>query len=322
MHRSPQDPGRRPARTAWAGIAVGSLLLAGLAVAAGRLVPEGGQPQSAGLAAAHRNSLAISASGLPRGRPAPKAGPSTTPRATPSAAPLSPAPAAAGPTSPAGATSCTDPQFVTSAPTGGESDGNYYLYNNMWNAAGYSVQQTMYVCSYSNWYVVATMNNDSGNGAVKTYPDVQANFNSPAISSFHSISSTFGQTSPNVGIYEDAYDIWINGVASSSSTELMIWTQNHGQTPAGSVVGTASFGGQEYQVWRQGTGAGAYIAFVADTNVSAGTVDLLAFFDWVISQGWIPATSTLGQICYGAELVSTGGAPATFSFTGFSVTTS
>ena len=230
--------------------------------------------------------------------------------------------AAAGSTSQDPSSQCTNPQFVTSDPTGGWADGNYYLYNNMWNAANYSVQQTMYACSYSNWYVVATMNNDSGDGAVKTYPDVQANFNEPAISSFHSISSTFGQTSPDVGIYEDAYDIWINGVATSGSTEVMIWTQNHGQTPAGSVVATASFGGQQYQVWQDGTGAGGYIAFVADTNVSSGTVNLLAFFDWIIAQGWIPSNSTLGQICYGAELVSTNGAPATFSFTNFSVTTS
>ena len=36
----------------------------------------------------------------------------------------------------------------------------------------------------------------------------------------------------------------------------------------------------------------------------------------------IPSTSTLGQIDYGAEIVSTGGSPATFSFTDFSVSTS
>lgn len=213
---------------------------------------------------------------------------------------------------------CANPQFETSAPTGGWSDGSYYLYNNMWNSARYSVQQTLYACSYSNWYVVATMNNDTGDGAVKTDPDVQMNFDEPAISSFHSVTSTFAETSPQVGIYNDAYDIWINGVDTSGSSELMIWNQNHGQRPAGSVVTIASLGGRTYQVWKYG----GYMAFVADRAFTSGTVNLLAFFDFVIGQGWIAANSTLGQIDYGVELVSTDSAPATFAFTNFSVTTS
>jgi len=188
----------------------------------------------------------------------------------------------------------------------------------MWNAARYSVQQTLYACSASNWYVVATMNDNSGDGAVKTYPNAHEDFNDRAISSFHSITSTFAETSPDVGSYEDAYDIWINGVASSGSTEVMIWTHNHGQVPSGSVVATASFGGRAFHVWK----SGSYIAFVGDTNFASGTLNLLAFFRWIINAGWLPASSTLGQIDYGAELVSTSGAPATFSVTNFSITTS
>jgi hypothetical protein len=188
----------------------------------------------------------------------------------------------------------------------------------MWNVSGYSVSQTLYACSYSNWYVVADMNNDNGDGAVKTYPNVQMNFNEPKISSFHSISSTFAETGPGTGIYEDAYDIWINGVASSGSTELMIWTDNVRQVPSGSVQATVTFGGRTYKVWK----SGSYIAFVADTNFAAGSENLLEFFDWVIAQGWIPASSTLGQIDYGAEIVSTNSVPATFTFTNFSVGTS
>ncbi len=224
----------------------------------------------------------------------------------------------APPPPPAHSGSCTKPQFVTSQAFGGWTDGAYYLYNNMWNVSGYSVSQTLYACSHSNWYVVAEMNNDSGDGAVKTYPNVQMNFNEPKISSFHSITSTFAETGPGTGIYEDAYDIWINGVASSGSTELMIWTDNVRQVPSGSVQAAVTFGGRTYKVWK----SGSYIAFVAGTNFSAGSMNLLQFFDWVIAKGWIPASSTLGQIDYGAEIVSTNGVPATFTFTNFSVGTS
>jgi hypothetical protein len=215
--------------------------------------------------------------------------------------------------------SCTHPQFQTSAAHGGWTDGNYFVSNNMWNASGYQVSQTIYACSYANWYVVANMNNNSGNGAVKTYPNVQETFNNnPAISSFHSISSTFAEKSPHVGIYEDAYDIWINGLATSGSTEVMVWTENFHQSPGGSVAGSASLGGRSYRIWR----SGGYIAFVADTNFTSGTVNLLQVFDYIMAKGWMPANSKLSQIDYGAEIVSTNSAPATFTFSNFSVSTS
>lgn len=249
--------------------------------------------------------------------------PSATARASASATRPSPRhsstpPPAQSSAPPTADASCTHPQFTTSDPTGGWTDGSYFVYNNMWNAAHYSVQQTLYACSFSNWYVVANMNNDSGDGAVKTYPNVHEDFNEPAISSLHTITSTFAEQSPHRGIYEDAYDIWLNGVATSGSTEVMVWTENFGQSPSGSLQGTASLGGRTYKVYR----AGSYIAFVADTNFTSGSVNLLQVFDWVMAKGWIGSNSTLGQIDYGAELVSTGGTPATFSFTNFSVSAS
>ena len=286
MFRQPQHPSRWSAWSPRVGFGVAAILLIGVGVVVGRLIPNGTQGQSGGVDAAGAAS------------PGAATGP------------------AAG-TSPASSQKCANPQFETSDPTGGWSDGGYYLYNNMWNAARYSVQQTLYACSYSNWYVVANMNNDTGDGAVKTDPNVQMNFNEPAINSFQSLSSTFAETSPDVGIYNDAYDIWLNGVDTSGSDEVMIWNQNHGQRPAGSVVAVTSLGGRTYQVWKYG----GYIAFVAEPAFTSGTVNLLAFFNYVVSQGYIAPNPTLGQIDYGVELVSTNGAPATFTFTNFSVTT-
>ncbi len=195
----------------------------------------------------------------------------------------------------------------------------YWVANDMWNVSAYSVTQTVYACSYSNWYAVATMNNDSGDGAAKTYPNAHRDFdNSPEINSFHSITSTFAETGPGTGIYEDTYDIWLNGIATSGSTEVMIWNENHNQTPAGSVQGTVALDGRTYTVWK----TGSYIAFVANTYFSSGTVNLLDFFKWIMAKGWIPGNSTLGQVDYGAELVSTNNVPETFSFSNFSVSAS
>ena len=111
--------------------------------------------------------------------------------------------------------------------------------------------------------------------------------------------------------------IWLNGVASSASTEVMIWTDNYNQVPSGSSVETVTFDGASYKVYK----SGSYIAFVSNTNVTSGTLNLLSFFNHVISKGWITATSTVGAIDYGVELVSTNGMNATFSVTNFSLTT-
>jgi hypothetical protein len=226
--------------------------------------------------------------------------------------------APAPPPPPVASAHCANPRFVTSDPSGGWTSGRYFVYNNMWNASGYSVSQTLRACAFNNWYVVANMNNDRGDGAVKTYPNVHEDFNEPAINSFHSITSTFAETSPHTGIYEDAYDIWLNGVADSGSTEVMVWNDNWHQAPSGSRQGTVTFGGRTYTAWHDGS----YIAFTANTNFSSGTVNLLEIFKWIMARGWIPSSSTLGQIDYGAEIVSTNSAPATFTINNFSISTS
>jgi hypothetical protein len=147
---------------------------------------------------------------------------------------------------------------------------------------------------------------------------VHKDFNSsPLISSYTTITSCFAHTGPHVGIYEFAYDIWLNGVASSGSTEVMIWTDNYFQTPSGSSLETVTFDGESYDVFK----AGSYIAFVDKRNVTSGTVNLLSFFNHIISKGWIPATSTIGAIDYGVELVSTDGNDAKFEVNGFTLTT-
>jgi hypothetical protein len=235
-------------------------------------------------------------------------------------------PAAARSGSPAASTAaggvsatCTHPSFVTSDQYGMWNQAPYFVYNDMWGISGYSVSQTLYACSYSNWYVTATMNNDNGDGHVKTYPNSHRDWDSePAISSLQSVTSTFAETSPGTGIYEDAYDIWLNGIADSGSTEVMIWTENHGQVPSGNQVATVTLDGRSWAVWKDGS----YIAFVAGSNFTSGTMNLLTFFQWIMSQGWIPGNSTLGQVDYGAELVSTNGVPATFSFSNFTVNAS
>ena len=216
------------------------------------------------------------------------------------------------------ATGAADPVFVTSDPNGGWSNGGYYVHNNMWNCAKYRpCTSTLYAWSPDNWHVVARMNNKKGDGAVKTYPNVHRDYGSVPIDSFGSITSHFAETSPHVGTYNFGYDLWINGIARPGCTEIMIWNENFNQSPGGSYMQDVTFDGQAYKVYK--TPSSGYIAFVATTNFTSGTLSLLEMMKWTMAKGWLSSKSTLNQICFGVEIVSTGDADATFQVTAFSI---
>lgn len=221
---------------------------------------------------------------------------------------------------------CRHPAFVTSG-WEGQAFGRYYADSDMWNASGYAVSQRMRVCSPGNWSVTVTADNSTGDGAVKTYPNVHRDYHDwgtghePRISAFRSITSRFASRSPHVGIYDGAYDIWLNGVADSGSTELMIWTDNHRQTPAGRVVERGlEFSHRTWRLWA--TADHHYLALVPDKPLGHGTIVLLKRFSYLVSHHYLPRGSTLGQVDFGYEIVSTKGRPHTFKIDRFSVSSS
>jgi len=205
----------------------------------------------------------------------------------------------------------------------GVAEGDYYVTNDTWNASRYSgLAQSIYVCDYNSWYTIATMNNDTGDGAVKTSPNVQETwYPTPTkLSSWKSITSHYSDVPPGAGksygIWEFEYDIWLNGLADSNSTEIMIWTFDNGQAPRGSLDGAFTDAGHTYAVYHSPPPY-QYVAFVDENGKLSGNVNLVDFFRYVISRGWLQNTSTLYQICNGIELVSTNGKPERFGFNGF-----
>jgi hypothetical protein len=271
--------------------------------------------------------------------PSPTASPATSPttsRTTPTTSPTSTTSTTSShPTiSPSSTTSaptpvwrvCSSPVFRTSDPNGGWSESGYYVHNNMWNISKYpSLKETLEACSHASWNVTATADDSSHNGEVKTYPNVHVDYHGsgangePAWSSFKALRSTFAAQGPGVGVYDVAYDIWMNGVPGNR--EIMIWTENHGQRPAGNVVASGVvLSGISWDVWAAGDNG--YLAFVPRGTLPSGALDLKAMIDYLVAEGRVPANSTLGQVCFGVEVVSTGGTPASFRFTDFSVTSS
>ena len=275
--------------------------------------------RSAPLHWAAQSGPASSPSPLPRpsssSSPSPGSPPSTVPSASSSPSTTSPVPASTSPTQTS--TSPASWAWCSSAPLGQWTtpDGRFDLYNNEWNTSDNPGPQTICGNSESDWQAVS--NQRAGNVAVLTAPQVQIPYNHSngyPLSDFSSLSSSYAEDMHAVAgtDAEAMYDLWLNGL----NKEVMFWVDDHGQTPAGSVVATTTFSGATWDLWQTGSG---YWAFVREGNASSGTVDLLAGLQYLESRGDLVATDKLWQVNFGWEICSTAGAPETFTVSNYSV---
>jgi hypothetical protein len=208
---------------------------------------------------------------------------------------------------------CTHPVLTTSQNRTWDDQG-FVVDQDMWNNHGGT--QTLRACSYRSWSVTATQPDTPD---VNAYPNVHRDLDAPRLTSFTEISSRFASTGPGAGSYNFAYDVWLNGVATDGSTEIMVWTDTHGPKPDVRRRGTFTAGtssGVRYAVYQ----GGRYVAFLGP-NRTAGRVDLLAFFRYAVHRGWLRPDSTVDQIDFGVEIRSTGGRPLDFAVTDFALTT-
>jgi hypothetical protein len=240
-------------------------------------------------------------------------------------------PAGAGVPSAPAAQMPASPRYRSTAPAGtsdhkllqaGWTDPNngYNVRQDMWACPGNCGTQTLWANSSSNWGVVSDQ--PPGNTAVLSYPDVQYILTLPddqpaPLSGFTTITSSFSQSMPSDGDFEAAYDIWLN----NWNTEVMIWTDNHGQQPAGAPVPAAVLDGQTWTLWAGNGKSGGYptgpFSFVLDGNETSGTVNILATLDYLMSHGYIPTNSAINDVEYGWEICSTNGKAENFEMHSF-----
>jgi hypothetical protein len=83
----------------------------------------------------------------------------------------------------------------------------------------------------------------------------------------------------------------------------MIWVDNQGQTPAGSVVGTPRLAGHSYTIYQ----AGNTYSFVLNKNITHGNIDILPALHWLTTNNYIASSSYLTQFNFGFEICSTAG---------------
>lgn len=130
-----------------------------------------------------------------------------------------------------------------------------------------------------------------------------------------SLSSSYRVTPPSnsSGLdYEFAYDIWLTSASAASNNnwdndlELMIWTYNHGQRPAGSRVTSLSDGSA---VWFDGNkGSNNSTVSVVLSNSTSGTIDITGIISQLKSRGYIPSSDDgILDVEYGIEAPYGGG---------------
>lgn len=208
---------------------------------------------------------------------------------------------------PASAAVPPSPKFESSARFGIWSNGGFFVYNNEWNSS--AGPQTIWANSFSNWGVESTQ--AAGNTAVETYPNVQRNFSNVPVSKLAVLRNGYRESMPSRASLdaEAADDIWLN----KYKLEVMIWVDNHGQRPAGNIVGQATILGQHFSVWSGGT----TWTFLLDHKQASGQTHMLGALRWLIARHDIPASVTLAQVGFGWEIASTGGLPLDFTVSSY-----
>jgi len=158
---------------------------------------------------------------------------------------------------------------------------------NFWDSAGChsgdTCTQVLDANNDGDWQFTANMVDNPPSSYVLTYPDQQTIF--PATSTnvyepytdYQQFSGSWLQTDPPLTTgtrWESAYDIWYggyagNGIPGSGNTgyEIMIWTVNNGETPAGSETTTTCSDGAAGGTW--------YVYANATTDGAPATVTLV-----------------------------------------------
>jgi hypothetical protein len=182
-------------------------------------------------------------------------------------------------------------------------------------------QQTLHATDPGNWYVTANM--PARNTAVVSFPNTGANYNSPLISSFPVIYSSFSENMGTASATDAhaGYDLWFN----NWKNEVMI---QHDFTASGprcdSYEASATFGGSNgvpVQKWSL-CQFGSELIWQLAANEQSGSVDIKAMTTWLENNGYMPQNSTITALSYGFEICSTGGQNQNFSVSSFSITTS
>ena len=164
---------------------------------------------------------------------------------------------------------------------------------------------------------------------METYPSTEydiggranvADASATPISGFSGIDSTFSEAFPSEGGWDAGYDLWTD----DWKNETMIWNQWAGSNdfwPKKATI-AVTLGGVGYTFYPNCNGpadpaneAHCEYMFFRDTQVTSGSVNILAAWQWEVANGYASASDIPTQLEYGVEVSYTSGTE-TFPMTG------
>lgn len=193
------------------------------------------------------------------------------------------------------------------------TQGDWTIYNNVWGNRKPGTQ-CLYVNSINSWYVESIQSR----GGVKSYPNTSVSPNTP-LAQMQSARATFNTTSP-VGTgpmwFNWTFDLW-----SDASDEIMIFTSWYPATAMGGwgqkIASNVTIGGVLYaEVWQANPGWNVLQFFPAQ-QVTNGTMDCLAVWNWAASRGLLVSTF-FETMQFGVEITSTNNTKQTFRLNSYS----
>ncbi|WP_055531059.1 GH12 family glycosyl hydrolase domain-containing protein [Streptomyces graminilatus] len=202
--------------------------------------------------------------------------------------------------------------------------GRYVVQNNRW---GSSTTQCI-TATDSGFRVTQADGSVPTNGGPKSYPSIyngchytncSPGTSLPArLSNISSAPSSISYNYVNDAVYNASYDIWLDPTPRTDGvnrTEIMLWFNKVGPIqPIGSVVGTATVGGRQWQVWSGGNGTNDVLSFVALSTMTGWNFDVMDFARQAVSRGIAQNNWYLTSVQAGFEPWQNGAGLAVTSF--------
>jgi hypothetical protein len=201
----------------------------------------------------------------------------------------------------------------------------YIVMNNVWGA-----DTAQCVNATNSGFAITTANhNKPTNGGPASYAAIYSgcyyNNCSPGtnlpiqISQISSATSSVSFSYPSSGVYNGAYDIWLDPTAKKTGEnkqELMVWFDKQGSIrPFGSRTGSATIGGRTWEVW---SGSAAYrdvVSYFPSSSMKSWNFSVLDFINDLKTRSSVADSWYLTSIQAGFEPWVGGTGLAVNSFT-------
>lgn len=194
--------------------------------------------------------------------------------------------------------------------------------NNVWSPVP-GWQSALKVVDPTDWWLVA--NFPAGNTQVSSYSSLGCYFDEMDLSRFTNIVSTYDENmNANDGSQcWAAYDMWLNNWGNEVMLQHNLARFNTWENaPLARNITFGGNNGTDARAWDlhlYGTTEFVWHPANGSWDQEIGNVDILEIFQWMIDNGYLPATNTLTAIGYGWEICSTGGIDQFFKVNDFSL---